>query len=1830
VPPSGTTRGRIGTGGGGLYLTNPGTDLGDGVEAQLNAATGTSTNKFGIYDWADTTQIGYLKFKIRTTSTGNGNLAIAVGKNTIITDNNGYTSQYNNSLTVFWITYTSGNISAVTRRSSGSNQSITNHEFSKDTNQNVEIYFNNSNTQVSYKRNNTTYNLNAQTWDLWIDDNKKSTDGGWPNAGTLANTEKISGFAFFAENSTGNAAWLYIDDIEYSNELPTDAPAQPNKPNITFPVATDTSHDTNSAIIIVSGTATAGDTIHLYIGPEEKSTITNITSTNWSFTIGIDTGLKINDTTIIKIAASNNTGIYSDTAQITIFVDTAAPVMIGSQLVTGNTEFLELRPTIQFAQFIDSSTITHYEIYYDTDTNFSNYQYSVSSTNSFTPSADLTYDTWYFRVSAVDKFNQKSDSAAFIAEILITPPAATKPTILKPTIRPNFVLLFPAVKIQGYADAGDTILLYSNDILISSKPAASDTFWSFIIDTSAALIINDTVRIKIYAINTEGRTSLPAELDIFVYQPLTRTENFSNLPTSSSSSYLSRTWNGVGGQWTAEGARTDQTLNGKAICFGNSGTRKVTSPQFNDGISYLSFLYSRAFTATTARTLEIYINNELIDTIAVSPTSNDVQTYTKNLNINGAVKIEIQSTGLSQVKLDDITWNANYDPRPAKPIITAPISNTDTYYTNSNNFILTGAAQTNYKIYLYQNSEYISNTVADNNTFQFNITGIPDAPPSKIELILENEYNEESDTTILNIIIDKIPPVLTADRLLTKTKYNSQQPMITFNTFTDNNTIAYYKIYLDTNINFTNYIYETAPTTTYIPTMNLTYDTWYIKIRAVDIAGNESADYTDTFITKETVLQPIADIKNVDNNGIPLYLGDEVIVEGIVTLGTNRISRANNQVFIQDHSAAGICLFKANDTSYVFTEGDSVRVRGIVGNYNGLTTIEFTQVELLAINQSLPEPLDITTNQLATTGEIFEGKRIKITNAKITSGSFPSSGINANLTINDGTGNAAWRIEGVSDISGKLTPGCSITVVGIVSQYVTSSPFTSGHQLVLRSYDDIVFETNVLPQYYNSALSKRGEELLRSLNQIIRGHKKISYDSLWRAYYFTDVRAENKVWDIYSDYGFGEGGAYNYTLGIDQDTGQPAPGEGYSYNREHTFSQNWFNNLDNIDIYSDIFHIYPTDKYVNNKRGHLPMGKVDNATETFTNGSKIGPNVYPGYDGSVFEIIDAYKGDIARTYFYIVARYLGEDTGWNNTPMFDGSKIKDWAKKLLIEWHTLDPVSEKEINRNNEIYKIQGNRNPFIDYPDFVYAIWGYGYDTAAHNVNNETTIIADSFQMIIPANIVTDTNYLNLKIMDFYNFPNSPENHFQLTDKLYSVTFENYDTKLLSKNVEIKIYYDESKLPFAANENEITVFWYNADNDSYVKLDTQYYSINTTNNLVTINVNYVGLFGVFIKEKIVPIINIKTVNNSGVALHLNKKVTVEGIATVSSGIYHATQNKVFIQDTTAAVMIYQSTQSTNIPEGAKVRVTGTISQYYGLLQLENPQITIIDTGNVQPEPIILTLSELSANGELYEGQLVKIERVKIVSGQFPTQPNYWQNLTINDGTDNFTLRIESTNPDIWDKPTPTKEFNVIGIVNQYDGSSPYTSGYQLIPRYYADFEFTLSQGIYSITTATETSITIGGYELYIPANTVSKPTFQIKIEKLFALPAMTQELKIVNPVYHIITDSSIGNLNENIRQIIGYDTSLLPYGADENILKLYKYDINSDTFILIDSNLYQINTAQKKIIISSDTFEIYAIFAEYPMTNIREIRQIDNNGTPLLIGKSVMIEGIVTHITGS
>lgn len=246
--------------------------------------------------------------------------------------------------------------------------------------------------------------------------------------------------------------------------------------------------------------------------------------------------------------------------------------------------------------------------------------------------------------------------------------------------------------------------------------------------------------------------------------------------------------------------------------------------------------------------------------------------------------------------------------------------------------------------------------------------------------------------------------------------------------------------------------------------------------------------------------------------------------------------------------------------------------------------------------------------------------------------------------------------------------------------------------------------------YYASANGLSGAALKTSLSTIItNGHQDKGYAGLWTAYKTTDIdrnyENDGSILDIYSEKP-SAADPYNYTPGGNQCGTYSV--EGNCYNREHIIPQSLFSEA--APMVSDVHFIRATDGKVNGMRSNYPFGKVGTATFTSKNGSKLGNSSSAGFSGIVFEPIDEFKGDVARMVFYFVTRYQSKLSGFSSGNMLGASAfpgLQTWELNLLLAWHNQDPVSQAEITRNNASYTFQGNRNPFIDNPNYVNLIWG-------------------------------------------------------------------------------------------------------------------------------------------------------------------------------------------------------------------------------------------------------------------------------------------------------------------------------------------------------------------------------------------------------------------------------------------------------------------------------------------------------------------------------------------
>lgn len=254
--------------------------------------------------------------------------------------------------------------------------------------------------------------------------------------------------------------------------------------------------------------------------------------------------------------------------------------------------------------------------------------------------------------------------------------------------------------------------------------------------------------------------------------------------------------------------------------------------------------------------------------------------------------------------------------------------------------------------------------------------------------------------------------------------------------------------------------------------------------------------------------------------------------------------------------------------------------------------------------------------------------------------------------------------------------------------------------------------------YYSSCTGKSKGALKSQLYTIVKDHTPIPYgngmDQTWGAYFKTDVHPGGYWWDMYT------------TNEVPVVEGE-AP-DNNVMNKEHSFPKSWWGGNNN-DAYKDLMHLYPVNSVANSTRNNWPYGevavpkKISNkcTNPRFKHGTPVSGQ--GGGSETVFEPDDEFKGDLARTYFYMVTCYQNltwQDKGTYTAAQGTYPTLQPWAIDMLLRWHREDPVSDKELNRNEAVYEIQGNRNPFIDHPEMAEYIWGDKMDEAWNGSGSE------------------------------------------------------------------------------------------------------------------------------------------------------------------------------------------------------------------------------------------------------------------------------------------------------------------------------------------------------------------------------------------------------------------------------------------------------------------------------------------------------------------------------
>lgn len=295
---------------------------------------------------------------------------------------------------------------------------------------------------------------------------------------------------------------------------------------------------------------------------------------------------------------------------------------------------------------------------------------------------------------------------------------------------------------------------------------------------------------------------------------------------------------------------------------------------------------------------------------------------------------------------------------------------------------------------------------------------------------------------------------------------------------------------------------------------------------------------------------------------------------------------------------------------------------------------------------------------------------------------------------------------------------------------------------------------------YPTLNGKKGDAILAELHNLIKAHTVVTYSQVRADHSGIDVRDDGTIIDMYSECDFS---VSNY-CGLETETDNCM-----CYNREHTLPKSWWGHDENNPepMYTDLYHVVPTCANANYSRSNLPYGELDGDAAWENGFSKVGKGSSLGNVTDVFEPNARYKGDIARIYFYMVACYRDKNFAQSAGTWFFSYSSKGIAnfknkkvKALLMKWHRNDAVSDEERRRASRVAAIQGNHNPFVEYPELAEYIWGdytedtyYCGGTPLHEVQEDDAVLDTDLPMYNAVGQKVDASYHGIVIQNGHKF---------------------------------------------------------------------------------------------------------------------------------------------------------------------------------------------------------------------------------------------------------------------------------------------------------------------------------------------------------------------------------------------------------------------------------------------------------------------------------------------
>lgn len=515
-------------------------------------------------------------------------------------------------------------------------------------------------------------------------------------------------------------------------------------------------------------------------------------------------------------------------------------------------------------------------------------------------------------------------------------------------------------------------------------------------------------------------------------------------------------------------------------------------------------------------------------------------------------------------------------------------------------------------------------------------------------------------------------------------------------------------------------------------------------------------------------------------------------------------------------------------------------------------------------------------------------------------------------------------------------------------------------------------------KYYNNAEGKKGTELKAALHEIIAGHIDFSYNNSKYMMNFCDADPANPA-NVILLYTQRSQLADTYGTGGD------------FINREHVWAKSHGNFVDIRPMDSDVHNLHPADASVNTIRSNRDFDKVA------PNGTQIAEAPGTWYNSTSWEPTDAAKGQVARTILYMDVRYEGTDGEMDLTAV-DGVGTYPQAKhgnlQVLLEWNKQFPPTDFERRRNERIFRMQQNRNPFVDHPEYADLIWSNAQiqeiKITGNSITPEIPIEGNTVQISVS---VTSANTLSTVTLYWGTAYNSEDKSVSM-----SKSGDNYNGTINLNGISGGQYLHYKIVCTDASQKQFSKFF------------TAFVHKNIGTSDLTSLANVQG-----------------TQNQSPM---VNQKVTVAGrVSKIIDGEYYI-QNK----GTREAICVYSAPETGNI--GDSVIVTGTITEYNNLTEIKDITYFCNLKNNKPVDALEIKISE--ANEDL-EGKLVLIKGVTFTDAGSTISASS-KSYKFSDGTGTLDLYVNYASKLVGEK-LPTGSNTITGILSQY------SSSYQLLAR---------------------------------------------------------------------------------------------------------------------------------------------------------------------------------------